>query len=134
MVVMLFDEAGQADVLARKIEVARRSYELLTNAGIPATSIIFDPNVLAIATGIDEHDGYARDFIEAVRWIKTNLPAYRSAAVSATYRSPSEVTIGCVRRCMPSSSITLAPQDWIWRSSTLRPMFPMSGFLRMRWL
>lgn len=74
MVVMLFDEAGQADVLARKIEVARRSYELLTNAGIPATSIIFDPNVLAIATGIDEHDGYARDFIEAVRWIKTNLP------------------------------------------------------------
>ncbi len=74
MVVMLFDESGQADVLARKIEVARRSYGLLTENGIPASSIIMDPNVLAIATGIDEHDGYALDFIEAVRWIKANLP------------------------------------------------------------
>lgn len=74
MVVMLFDESGQADVLARKIEIARRSYDLLTENDIPSTSIIMDPNVLAIATGIDEHDGYARDFIEAVRWIKTNLP------------------------------------------------------------
>lgn len=74
MVVMLFDENGQADTLARKIEIAQRSYDLLTTNGIPSTSIIMDPNVLAIATGIDEHDGYARDFIEAVRWIKTNLP------------------------------------------------------------
>ncbi len=74
MVVMLFDESGQADVLARKIEVAKRSYELLTENGIPASSVIMDPNVLAIATGINEHDGYALDFIEAVRWIKTNLP------------------------------------------------------------
>ncbi len=73
-VVMLFDERGQADTCARKIEVARRAYDLLTADGFPAEEIVFDPNVLAVATGIEAHDGYARDFIEAVRWIKANLP------------------------------------------------------------
>ncbi len=73
-VVMLFDQRGQADTYARKIEVARRAYDLLTGDGFPAEEIIFDPNVLAVATGIEAHDSYARDFIEAVRWIKANLP------------------------------------------------------------
>lgn len=73
-VVMLFDEAGQADTYARKIAVAKRAYDLLTARGFPAENIIFDPNVLAVATGIEAHDAYARDFIEAVRWIKANLP------------------------------------------------------------
>lgn len=73
-VVMLFDEKGQADSYARKIEVAGRAYEILVREGFPPEDIIFDPNVLAVATGIEEHDNYGVDFIEAVRWIKQNLP------------------------------------------------------------
>ncbi len=75
VVVMAFDERGQADTLARKIEVCNRSYELLvTKAGFPAEDIIFDPNVFAIATGIEEHANYAVDFIAATRWIREHLP------------------------------------------------------------
>ncbi|MDR1190717.1 MAG: methionine synthase [Verrucomicrobiales bacterium] len=75
-VVMLFDERGQADTLARKIEVARRSYHALTvTAGLPPEDLVFDPNVLTVGTGIEAHNNYAVDFIEATRWIKTNLPA-----------------------------------------------------------
>lgn len=73
-VVMLFDEQGQADTYERKIEVARRAYDLLTADGFPAEEIIFDPNILAVATGIPEHDAYAKAFIDATRWIKENLP------------------------------------------------------------
>ena len=73
-VVMLFDEKGQADTYARKIEVAERAYRLLTEAGFPAWDIIFDPNILAVATGIEQHNTYGVDFIEATRWIKQNLP------------------------------------------------------------
>lgn len=74
VVVMLFDEAGQADNFQRKIEVAQRSYDLLVQHGFPPQDIIFDPNVLAIATGMAEHNGYGVDFIQACRWIKENLP------------------------------------------------------------
>ncbi len=74
VVVMLFDERGQADTYERKIEVAERAYRLLTEAGFPAEDIIFDPNILAVATGIAEHDGYAKAFIDATRWIKQHLP------------------------------------------------------------
>ena len=73
-VVMLFDERGQADTCERKVEVAERAYKLLTGNGFPPEDIIFDPNVLAVATGIPEHDGYAKAFIDATRWIKENLP------------------------------------------------------------
>ncbi|MFM7505529.1 MAG: vitamin B12 dependent-methionine synthase activation domain-containing protein, partial [Rubrivivax sp.] len=74
-VVMAFDEQGQADSFERRIEICRRSYELLTcQAQFPPQDIIFDPNIFAIATGIEEHDNYAVDFIEATRWIKQNLP------------------------------------------------------------
>ena len=73
-VVMLFDERGQADTYERKTEVASRAYKLLTDAGFPTEDIIFDPNVLAVATGIPEHDSYAKAFIDATRWIKRNLP------------------------------------------------------------
>ena len=73
-VVMLFDERGQADTYERKIEVAERAYKHLTDAGFPAEDIIFDPNILSVATGIAEHDGYAKAFIDATRWIKQNLP------------------------------------------------------------
>lgn len=74
-VVMAFDEAGQADTFKRKTEICQRCYELLVNEiGFPAEDIIFDPNIFAIATGIEEHDNYAVDFINATRWIKENLP------------------------------------------------------------
>ena len=74
-VVMLFDEMGQADTFERKIEVAERSYKLLTEKiAFPPEDIIFDPNVLAIATGIEEHNNYAVNFIRAAEWIKANLP------------------------------------------------------------
>ncbi|MFI3286564.1 MAG: methionine synthase [Rikenellaceae bacterium] len=73
-VVMLFDQVGQADSYERKIEIAERAYNLLTKAGFPAEDIIFDPNILAVATGIEEHDIYAKAFIDATRWIKENLP------------------------------------------------------------
>ncbi|MDR2637351.1 MAG: methionine synthase, partial [Zoogloeaceae bacterium] len=74
VVVMAFDETGQADSYARKIEICARAYQLLTGDGFPAEDIIFDPNVFAIATGIEAHDGYAVDFIEAARWIRRHLP------------------------------------------------------------
>lgn len=75
LVVMAFDEQGQADSYERRIEICERAYKLLTEKiGFPAEDIIFDPNVLTIATGIDEHNNYAVDFIETVRWIKENLP------------------------------------------------------------
>lgn len=83
VIVMAFDEQGQADTFARKTEICARAYELLTGIGFPAEDIIFDPNIFAIATGIPEHDNYAVDFIEAVRWIKQNLPhAHVSGGVS----------------------------------------------------
>lgn len=73
VVVMLFDERGQADVLARKVEVADRAWRLLRSIDFPAEDIIFDPNILAVATGIAEHDGYGRDYIEACRHISTTM-------------------------------------------------------------
>ena len=78
MVVMLFDEKGQADTLERRIEVAERSYRLLTGkAGVLPEEIIIDPNVLAVATGIEEHNDYAVGFIRATGWIKKNLPGVK---------------------------------------------------------
>ncbi|MFQ5562132.1 MAG: methionine synthase [Parvularculaceae bacterium] len=73
-VVMAFDEKGQADTADRKYAICKRSYALLTGVGFPPEDIIFDPNIFAVATGIEEHDNYAVDFIEATRRIKENLP------------------------------------------------------------
>lgn len=75
VVVMAFDEKGQADTFQRKIEVCKRAYDILVEeVGFPPQDIIFDPNILAIATGIEEHNNYAVDYIEAIKWIKANLP------------------------------------------------------------
>jgi len=84
VVVMAFDEDGQADTFKRKTEICARAYKILTEElGFPAEDIIFDPNVFAIATGIEEHDNYGVDFIEATRWIRQNLPhAHVSGGVS----------------------------------------------------
>lgn len=75
VIVMAFDETGQADTFERKIEICERAYRLLVEkVHFPSEDIIFDPNIFAVATGIEEHNNYAVDFIEATRWIKANLP------------------------------------------------------------
>ncbi|MFO1413628.1 MAG: methionine synthase [Burkholderiales bacterium] len=75
VIVMAFDEKGQADTFERKTQICRRSYDLLVDrVGFPPEDIVFDPNVFAIATGIEEHNHYAVDFIEATRWIREHLP------------------------------------------------------------
>ena len=74
VVVMAFDEKGQADTLARKVEICERSYKLMTGMGFPPEDIIFDPNIFAIATGMEEHNAYGIAFIEATRQIKEKLP------------------------------------------------------------
>ena len=75
VIVMAFDENGQADTYERKISICKRAYDLLVNKlNFPPEDIIFDPNILAIATGIEEHDNYAVDYINATKWIKENLP------------------------------------------------------------
>jgi 5-methyltetrahydrofolate--homocysteine methyltransferase len=80
VIVMAFDETGQADNYQRRIEVCQRAYRLLTErAGFPPNDIIFDPNILTVATGLEEHRNYAVDFIESVRWIKANLPGARTS-------------------------------------------------------
>jgi 5-methyltetrahydrofolate--homocysteine methyltransferase len=84
VVVMAFDETGQADTLERKTAIAARAYDILVNrVGFPAQDIIFDPNIFAVATGMEEHNGYGIAFIEAARWIRANLPhAHVSGGVS----------------------------------------------------
>jgi 5-methyltetrahydrofolate--homocysteine methyltransferase len=75
VIVMAFDERGQADTLERKTEICARSYKILTEqVGFPPQDVIFDPNILTVGTGIEEHNNYAVNFIEATRWIKQNLP------------------------------------------------------------
>lgn len=84
VIVMAFDEDGQAETYERRIEICQRAYTILTEeVGFPAEDIIFDPNIFAVATGIDAHNRYAIEFIEATRWIKRNLPgAHVSGGVS----------------------------------------------------
>ncbi|MBN2572474.1 MAG: methionine synthase, partial [Ignavibacteriales bacterium] len=83
-IVMAFDEKGQADTYDRKIEICQRAYKILTEQlGFPATDIIFDPNIFAIGTGMEEHNSFAVDYIKSVKWIKENLPnCYVSGGVS----------------------------------------------------
>ncbi len=83
VVVMAFDEVGQADTAQRKVEICERAYKLLTGIGFPPEDIIFDPNIFAVATGIEEHNGYGVDFIEATREIRKRCPhAHISGGVS----------------------------------------------------
>lgn len=95
MVVMAFDEQGQATTFERKIEICSRAYRLLTGAGIPPQEIIFDANVLSIGTGIEEHARYGIDFIEAVRWIHQNLHGAKTSGgisnLSFAFRGNNEV-------------------------------------------
>ncbi len=94
-VIMAFDEQGQATDIKRRIEITSRAYRLLTEAGFPPEDIIFDPNVLTVATGMEEHDNYALGFIEATRWIKKNLKYVRVSGgisnLSFSYRGNNTV-------------------------------------------
>src|SRR6185437_13725834 len=78
-VVMAFDEQGQADTVARKVEICERAYALLVGEGFPPEDIVFDPNVLAVATGIPEHDEFAKAFIEALPLIKERCPGSKTS-------------------------------------------------------
>lgn len=107
MVVMAFDEEGQATTYGRKIEICRRAWTLLTEkAGIRPEDIIFDVNVLSVGTGMEEHARYGIDFIEAVRWIKENLPGSLTSGGSQISHSHSGATTRSARQCTPSSSTT----------------------------
>ena len=120
VVVMAFDEQGQADTLERKVAICKRAYDILVNkVGFPPQDIIFDPNIFAVATGIEEHNGYGVAFIEARaadprRACRTSM----SRAACRTCRSRSAATSGCARRCTRCSSITPSRPAWTWASST----------------
>lgn len=107
VVVMAFDEVGQADTAARKKEICQRSYDILVNeVGFPPEDIIFDPNIFAVATGIEEHNNYAVDFIEACAYIRDHLPHALSSVACPTCRSRSVATTRCVRRSTRCSCTT----------------------------
>lgn len=119
MVVMAFDEVGQADTRARKIEICRRAYQLLTeDVGFPPEDIIFDPNIFAVATGIEEHNNYAMDFIGACEDIKRELPHAMISGgvsnVSFSFRGNDPVR-EAIHAVFLYHAIRTA---WIWASST----------------
>jgi 5-methyltetrahydrofolate--homocysteine methyltransferase len=123
VVIMAFDEKGQADSFERKTQICRRSYNLLTERlAFPPQDIIFDPNILTVGTGIEEHNGYALDFINATRWIKENLPLAKvsgGVTVSATSASAFAVTTAFGKQCIALFSTTPSTPGSIWGSSTL---------------
>lgn len=112
MVVMLFDEQGQADSFERKMEVAERSYALLRSIGIQDEDIIFDANVLSVATGIAEHDGYARAFIEATKAIKRRFPNVRTSGgisnLSFSFRGNDAIREAMHARLLAHAALDLA--------------------------
>src|SRR5215475_8501656 len=118
VVVMAFDEKGQAETAERKFATCQRAYKLLTEkVGFPPEDIIFDPNIFAVATGIEEHNDYASAYIEATRRIKAELPMCMCLAACRTCPSPSAAMSACARRCIRCSSITRSRPAWIWASS-----------------
>ena len=119
VVVMAFDEVGQADTQERKIEICKRAYDILVNkVGFPPEDIIFDPNIFAVATGLEEHNEYGKAFIEATRdhpRAKIRMPISRAA--SPTSPSPSAAMRRCARRCIRCSCSTPSRRAWTWASS-----------------
>ena len=104
---MAFDEQGQADTVERKVAIAHRAYDLLTEqVGFAPEDIIFDPNIFAIGTGIEEHADYAVAYIEATRRIKAELPGVLVSGGVATSRSRSAATTRCARRSTRCSCTT----------------------------
>ena len=95
LIVMAFDEKGQADSYEQRTEICGRAYSILREEGVPCEDIIFDPNIFAVATGIDEHNEYAQDYLRATRWIKENLPGARVSGgvsnISFSFRGNNKV-------------------------------------------
>jgi 5-methyltetrahydrofolate--homocysteine methyltransferase len=119
VVVMAFDERGQADTIERRFEICQRAYELLTKRlGFPPQDIIFDPNVLAVATGIEAHNDYALSFFEATRLIKHRLPHVSVSGDVSNVSFSFRVTRPCARRCTPRFCTTPSRPVWTWGSST----------------
>lgn len=114
-VVMAFDELGQADSYQRRIEICKRAYDILVEkVKFPAQDIIFDPNILTVATGIEEHNNYAVDFIKATEWIKNNLPFAKVSGgvsnISFSFRGND-----AVREAMHSAFCTMQLKlVWTW--------------------
>jgi cobalamin-dependent methionine synthase I len=117
VVVMAFDTVGQADTKDRKVEICSRAYDLLVADGFPPEDIIFDPNIFAVATGIDEHRRYALDFIEAAAKSASAVRTRISPEGSQTSASRSAATSRCAAQCTRCSSITRSRPGWTWRSS-----------------
>ncbi len=116
---MAFDENGQATETSEKARICKRAYDLLTQeVEFPPQDIIFDPNILTVATGIDEHNNYAVNFIEACRIIKKECPGARISGGVSNYRSLSAETTLLEKQCTPRFCITLFKQGWIWGSLT----------------
>lgn len=117
VVVMAFDEVGQADTEERKVEICTRAYRILVDQlGFPPEDIIFDPNIFAIATGIEEHNNYGVDFIQACERIKRDLPHAKISGGVSMSLSLSEATMWCVRLFTPCSSTMRSKPEWIWGS------------------
>ena len=115
VVVMAFDEDGQADTYERRISICKRAYDILVNeVKFAPEDIIFDPNIFPVATGIEEHRNYAIDFFRAARWIRENLPhAHVSGGVSNvsfSFRGNQKVR----RRCILHFYIMPSRKEWIW--------------------
>ncbi len=128
VVVMAFDETGQADTLERKVAICRRAYDVLVNkVGFPPEDIIFDPNIFAVATGIDEHNDYGRAFIEATKTIRTEMPlAHVSGGVSNfsfSFRGNDTV-----REAMHSTWSLFRRDSWAWTWASSTPA--SSPFIR----
>jgi 5-methyltetrahydrofolate--homocysteine methyltransferase len=119
VVVMAFDEQGQADTLERKTEICKRAYDILVEQGrLSAGRHHLRSQYLRVATGIEEHNDYGVDFIEATRWIRAKLlPHAMSPAASRISRSRSAATSRCARRCIRCSCITPSRPAWTWASS-----------------
>ena len=117
VVVMAFDEKGQADTADRKFEICARAYKLLTEKiGFPPEDIIFDPNIFAMATGIEEHNNYAVEFFEAVRASRRNFPFAAPPAAFPTCHFRFAAIIRCAKRCMRCFCIMPFAPVWTWAS------------------
>ena len=117
VVVMAFDEKGQADTLERKIEICTRAYRILTQeVGFPPQDIIFDPNVLTVATGMEEHNNYAVASSKRRAASKPHCRSRKSAAASATFRFHSVETTSCAKPCIRHFCITRSAPAWTWQS------------------
>ena len=119
-VVMAFDEKGQADTYERKVEICERAYRVLVDeVGFPPEDIIFDPNIFAIATGIEEHNNYAVDFINATRWIKAQPAGCQGVGRRVQRESfSSGATTRCAKPFTPCFCTTPSKRAWTWASST----------------